>query len=103
MKWDPDKTLRHVRSAWFEEQPVRVGNDAIHNRHRKTWAMRGSVMSARNGDKARFQLRRKAGLRRRERARVTLAALRGVDNEQSGGMRGRLAVQRLVRGAAGVE
>ena len=33
-------------------------------------------MSARNGDKARFQLRRKAGLKRRERSRLAAAALR---------------------------
>jgi len=33
-------------------------------------------MSARNGDKARFQLRRKAGLKRRERSRLAAATLR---------------------------
>jgi hypothetical protein len=33
-------------------------------------------MSARNGDKARFQLRRKAGLKRRELSRLAAAALR---------------------------
>ncbi len=33
-------------------------------------------MSARNGDKARFQLRRKAGLKRRERSRLAVEALR---------------------------
>jgi len=33
-------------------------------------------MSERNGDKARFQRQRKAGLRRRERARAALAAMR---------------------------
>jgi hypothetical protein len=32
-------------------------------------------MSARNGDRARFQLRRKAGLKRRERSRLAAAAL----------------------------
>jgi hypothetical protein len=33
-------------------------------------------MSARNGDKARFQVRRKAGVKRRERSRLAAAALR---------------------------
>jgi hypothetical protein len=33
-------------------------------------------MSASNGDKARFQLRRKAGLKRRERSRLAAATLR---------------------------
>ena len=33
-------------------------------------------MSAQNGNKARFQLRRKAGLKRRERSRLAAAALR---------------------------
>jgi hypothetical protein len=32
-------------------------------------------MSALNGDKARFQLRRKAGLKRRERSRLAAATL----------------------------
>jgi hypothetical protein len=33
-------------------------------------------MSAQNGDKARFQLRRKAGVKRREQSRLAAAALR---------------------------
>ena len=32
-------------------------------------------MSARNGDRARFQLQRKAGLKRRERSRLAAATL----------------------------
>jgi hypothetical protein len=50
-------------------------------------------MSALNGDKSRFQRLRKAGLRRRQRARLTLAALRarlpgaraGSEGAQAGG------------------
>ncbi len=52
-------------------------------------------MSELNGDKARFQRLRKAGLRRRDRARATYAELkravasqRSSDNEQTGGARG---------------
>jgi len=33
-------------------------------------------MSARNGDKARFQVQRRAGLKRRERSRLAAATLR---------------------------
>jgi len=33
-------------------------------------------MSARNGDRARFQVRRKAGLKRREQSRLAAATLR---------------------------
>jgi hypothetical protein len=55
-------------------------------------------MSELNGDKARFQRLRKAGLLRRDRARAVYAALkrqsaasqRPRDGEQSGGARGRL-------------
>jgi hypothetical protein len=64
-------------------------------------------MSERNGDKSRFQIRRKAGLRRRERARQAQLAMqdaasrvqRGPDSEQAGGVRGRVAALHLVRGA----
>ena len=56
-------------------------------------------MSARNGDKARFQLRRKAGLKRREHSRLAAATLRlqaagggaSVRGAQSGGGHERLA------------
>jgi hypothetical protein len=56
-------------------------------------------MSELNGDKARFQRLRKAGLRRRERARQARAAMqddarrthRGSDSEQFGGARGHVA------------
>ena len=58
-------------------------------------------MSELNGDKARFQRLRKAGLRRRDRARATYAELkraaasqRSSDNEQTGGARGRLRALR---------
>lgn len=55
-------------------------------------------MSELNGDKARFQRLRKAGLRRRDRARAAYAAMTRQsaarratsDGEQSGGARGRL-------------
>ena len=55
-------------------------------------------MSELNGDKARFQRLRKAGVRRRQRAREVWAAIRrgtirtysGSDGEQSGGVRGRV-------------
>lgn len=55
-------------------------------------------MSALNGDKARFQRLRKAGLLRRDRARAAYAAMKRQsvasqppwDSEQSGGGRGRL-------------
>ena len=46
-------------------------------------------MSALNGDKARFQLRRKAGLKRREHSRLAAATLRlhaaGVVTSAPGG------------------
>ena len=56
-------------------------------------------MSERNGDKARFQRLRKAGVKRRQRAREVWAAIQqraaarvhpGSDSEQSGGVRGRM-------------
>jgi hypothetical protein len=55
-------------------------------------------MSELNGDKARFQRLRKAGLRRRDRARAAHAAMKrqlaasqpAGDSGQSGGARGRL-------------
>jgi hypothetical protein len=57
-------------------------------------------MSELNGDKARFQRLRQARLRRRERARQARAAIQadagrthsGLDSEQSGAVRGRLAM-----------
>jgi len=66
-------------------------------------------MSELNGDKARFQRLRKAGLRRRERAREAWAAVQraatqihpGWDSEQSGGVRGRVGTLHLLtRGLA---
>jgi hypothetical protein len=61
------------------------------------------IMSELNGDKARFQRLRKAGLRRRQRARQAWAAMRreatrihpGSDDEQSGGVRGRVGTLHL--------
>jgi len=61
-------------------------------------------MSELNGDKARFQRPRKAGLRRRQRAREAWAAIQrgairihpGSDSEQSGGVRGRVETLRLM-------
>lgn len=55
-------------------------------------------MSELNGDKARFQRLRKAGLLRRQRARKVWAAMQreatriqfGSNGEQSGGVRGRV-------------
>jgi ABC-type uncharacterized transport system YnjBCD ATPase subunit len=56
-------------------------------------------MSELNGDKARFQRLRKAGLQRRDRARAAYAVMKrqaaashaASDSEQSGGVRGRVA------------
>jgi hypothetical protein len=56
------------------------------------------TMSELNGDKARFQRLRKAGVKRRQRAREAWAAMQratiaihhGSDGEQSGGVRGRV-------------
>jgi hypothetical protein len=54
-------------------------------------------MSELNGDKARFQRLRKAGLLRRDRARAAYAVMKRqaaashADSEQSGGVRGRVA------------
>lgn len=61
-------------------------------------------MSELNGDKARFQRLRKAGLRRRQRAREAWAAIQrratwihpGSDSEQSGGVRGRVGTLHLL-------
>ena len=54
-------------------------------------------MSQLNGDKARFQRERKAGLLRRDKARAAYAEMKrpkvasqGADGEQTGGARGRL-------------
>jgi hypothetical protein len=63
-------------------------------------------MSELNGDKARFQRLRKAGLRRRQRARQARAAIEreairihtGSDSDQSGGVRGRAGTLRLMMG-----
>jgi len=62
------------------------------------------TMSELNGDKARFQRLRKAGLRRRQRARQAWATIQrglipidpGSDSEQSGGVRGRVGTLRLM-------
>jgi len=63
-------------------------------------------MSERNGDKARFQRLRKAGVKRRQRAREVWAAIQqraGIriqpetDSEQSGGVRGPLGMLHLMR------
>jgi len=59
-------------------------------------------MSELNGDKAGFQRRRKAKLRRRQRTREVWAAIHGgatrihpgSDSEQSGGVRGRAGTLR---------
>lgn len=59
---------------------------------------REATMSELNGDKARFQRLRKAGLLRREKARATWAEMKrrnvanrgSTDGEQTGGARGRL-------------
>jgi hypothetical protein len=61
-------------------------------------------MSKLNGDKARFQRLRQAGLRRRQRARQAWATIQrglvpidpGSDSDQSGGVRGRVGTLRLV-------
>lgn len=62
-------------------------------------------MSELNGDKARFQRLRKAGVKRRQRARETWAAIQqrtaarirpGSDSEQSGGVRRRIGTLHLV-------
>jgi len=62
-------------------------------------------MSALNGDKARFQRLRKAGVHRRERSRLTLAALRqaarlapGSTASHPGGGPGQGGGMRLIRG-----
>lgn len=67
-------------------------------------------MSALNGDKARFQRLRKENLRRRDRSRVALAAMRsaairpvpggGVDSDGGPGPTGGL---RLIRGGIPAE
>ncbi len=61
-------------------------------------------MSELNGDKARFQRLRKAGVKRRQRAREVWAAMQratvvihpGSDSEQSGGVRGRVGTLDLM-------
>ena len=61
-------------------------------------------MSKLNGDKARFQRLRKAGLLRRDRARAAFAVMKrpstanpaASDSEQSGGVRGRVGTLDLV-------
>jgi hypothetical protein len=68
-------------------------------------------MSKLNGDKSRFQVRRKAGLLRRVRARQAHAALQAAaaapppaaGGEQSGGVRGRATTLRLVSGGSVTE
>jgi hypothetical protein len=64
-------------------------------------------MSERNGDKARFQRLRKAGVKRRQRAREVWAAIQQraaariqpePDREQSGGVRGPLGMPHLMTG-----
>ena len=69
------------------------------------------TMSELNGDKARFQRLRRAGLRRRQRARKAWAAMQreairihpGSDSEQSGGVRERVGTLHLVTGASVTE
>lgn len=68
-------------------------------------------MSKLNGDKARFQRLRKAGLRRRERARQAWATIRrglipidpGSDSEQFGGVRGRVGILHQTTGGSVTE
>ena len=68
-------------------------------------------MSELNGDKARFQRLRKAGMRRRQRAREAWAAIQraririhpGSDSEQSGGVRGRVGTLHLMTGESVTE
>jgi hypothetical protein len=68
-------------------------------------------MSELNGDKARFQRLRKAGLRRRERARQVWATVHrgliqidpGSDSEQFGGVRGRVGTLHLTTGGSVTE
>ena len=68
-------------------------------------------MSELNGDKARFQRLRKAGLRRRQRAREVWAAIQrratGIrpesDSGQSGGARGRVGTLHLMAGGSASE
>lgn len=63
-------------------------------------------MSALNGDKARFQRLRKAGLRRREQSRLALAGMRlaatrrqqGSAEAGSDAERGQIGGMRLIRG-----
>ena len=68
-------------------------------------------MSELNGDKARFQRLRKAGLLRRERARAAYAAMKrpstadgaASNSEQTGGARGRLETLRPEKHEAAAE
>jgi hypothetical protein len=68
-------------------------------------------MSKLNGDKARFQRLRKAGLLRRQRARQAWAAIQrglipidpGPDSDQSGGVRGRAGTLRLMTQGSATE
>jgi hypothetical protein len=79
----------------------------------RIWTLRKSevTMSELNGDKARFQRLRKAGLRRRQRARQAWATMQrglipmdpGSDSEQSGGAPGRVGTLYLATGGSVTE
>ena len=67
-------------------------------------------MSAVNGDKSRFQVRRKAGLLRRQRSKEVQASLQQdaarrlePEGDLSGGVRGRVGAPQLVKGPAVTE